>query len=108
MEQDPEDKARTGEKVEDYRFTQRVNSREYHVNQHIQEDIESLYALWFKYDCVDDGRQQDGFTYSVDHSPETRWENFMKGLDGCIEDWKKYKKEITYQVLIMVDFHMQG
>jgi hypothetical protein len=102
MDPDEPGRVRTGEKVEDYKFTQRVTVKDYYISEHIQEDCEQLYNNWFKYDCVNDMAPMQGTTYAVDNNPNTKWESFLKGLDGMIEDWKKYRKEIPYEDACML------
>ncbi|CAD7970329.1 unnamed protein product [Amoebophrya sp. A120] len=105
MEPDGKDYFRDGLNINDYKFTQKLNVRDFHCDEYIRDDLDVLYKKWFKYECYDDEDQnskQSGTIYAVDADDKTKWDSYKKGLASLAEDWNKFQKEIAFEDAIML------
>ncbi|CAD7938048.1 unnamed protein product [Amoebophrya sp. A25] len=102
MDADPSSYFRDGLNVNDYKFPQRLNVKEYHCDEYIREDLDALYRQWFKFDCVNGDDPKQGTVYAIDTREDMQWDQYKKGMANLAEDWKAYKKEIPYEDACML------
>eukprot|EP00392_Amoebophrya_sp_AT5.2_P011540 g11619.t1 len=105
MEADPSGYFRDGLNANDYKFIQKINVRDFHADEYIRDDLEKLYAQWFKYECYNDevlNTEKQGTIYAIDGGDTTKWESYKRGLASLAEDWRQYKKEIPYEDATML------